>query len=157
MGEGPPRVYADTSVYGGVFDVEFAGPSRAFFRQVYEGRFLLVASALVADEIAAGPQHVHAFFDEMLGDQQLVQPTEPAIQLQQAYLASGIVSSRYAADALHVATAAVAGCELLVSWNYRHIVHYDKAMMYNAVSQRCGYGAIGIHSPLEVIEYEEDL
>ena len=27
----PIRVYADTSVYGGVFDEEFAKPSRAFF------------------------------------------------------------------------------------------------------------------------------
>ena len=30
----PIRVYADTSVCGGVFDDEFATPSRAFFEQI---------------------------------------------------------------------------------------------------------------------------
>jgi hypothetical protein len=44
------RVYADTSVYGGVFDEEFADASRAFFDQVAEGGFQLVISALVHDE-----------------------------------------------------------------------------------------------------------
>ena len=38
----PIRVYADTSVYGGVFDDEFAKASRAFFDRVNEGRFQLV-------------------------------------------------------------------------------------------------------------------
>ena len=38
------RVYADTSVYGGVFDEEFAEASRTFFEQVRGGRFRLILS-----------------------------------------------------------------------------------------------------------------
>jgi len=45
------RVYADTSVYGGVFDEEFSGPSRTFFERIREGRFTLVVSALVEEEL----------------------------------------------------------------------------------------------------------
>lgn len=35
------RVYADTSVFGGCFDDEFAEASRTFFDQVKSGRFVL--------------------------------------------------------------------------------------------------------------------
>ncbi|GMU24264.1 MAG: hypothetical protein AMXMBFR13_43390 [Phycisphaerae bacterium] len=38
------RVYADTSVFGGCFDEEFASASRTFFDEVKAGRFTLVVS-----------------------------------------------------------------------------------------------------------------
>ena len=41
------RVYADTSVFGGVFDDEFNEESKAFFEQVRSGQSVLVASAVV--------------------------------------------------------------------------------------------------------------
>lgn len=53
-----PRVYADTSVFGGVFDAEFAAPSRAFFDLVRSGRFRLVVSAIVQQEIDNAPEEV---------------------------------------------------------------------------------------------------
>lgn len=40
------RVYADTSIFGGVFDMEFTVASQTFFNQVGD-RFVLVTSALV--------------------------------------------------------------------------------------------------------------
>ena len=51
----PILVYADTSVYGGVFDEEFAEPSGAFFSEIRHGRFSLVLSPLVADELEDAP------------------------------------------------------------------------------------------------------
>ena len=58
------RMYADTSVFGGVFDVEFEEPSRAFFSAIREARFVLVSSELARQEIQAGPQRVQ----DILGD-----------------------------------------------------------------------------------------
>ena len=60
------QVYADTSVFGGVYDVEFDTPSQTFFDQVKSGRFSLVISAVVQNEIEADPKRVKDFFDEML-------------------------------------------------------------------------------------------
>ncbi len=50
------KVYADTSVFGGVFDEEFAEPSKEFFAEVKSGRFDLVVSAVVQAEIASAPE-----------------------------------------------------------------------------------------------------
>ena len=58
------------------------------------------------------------------------------------------------ADALHGAVATLARCELILSWNFRDIVHFDKIRKYNAVNMLKGYDQIAIHSPLEVIQYD---
>ena len=56
------RVYADTSVFGGVFDEEFAGASKEFFEQVRQGRYGLVVSRMIFDELEDAPGHVKDFF-----------------------------------------------------------------------------------------------
>ncbi len=77
------------------------------------------------------------------------------MRLQQAYLDAKIVTPQMAVDALHVSLATVAECAMIVSWNFRHIVHFRKIRLYNAVNALNGYREIAIHSPYEVIGYEE--
>ena len=77
------------------------------------------------------------------------------MQLQQRYIESRVVTEKSEDDALHVAVATVAKCDLIVSWNFKHIVHFDKIPKYNAVNILSGHGQIGIYSPLEIISYED--
>lgn len=148
------RIYLDTSVFGGAFDDEFKKPSRMLFEQIRKGLYILVTSALVQQELLEAPVKVSELFEEMLPLAELVDVDERALQLRNAYLKAKIVPRRYAEDALHVALATVAECRLLVSWNFRHIVHYDKIALYNAVNVLNGYNSISIFSPQEVIAYE---
>lgn len=150
------RVYADTSVFGGVFDEEFRTASELFFAQVRSGRFQLVTSAIVQEEISPAPVAVRDFFAGMLGLAEVAEISEDALQLRSAYLNAGIVSPKWSEDALHVAVATVSGCPLIVSWNFKHIVHFEKIPLYNAVNTLSGYAHIGIFSPLEVIQYEDE-
>ncbi len=150
----PFRVYADTSVFGGVFDDIFETASRAFFQQVTEGRFQLVISPMVQDEIELAPATVRDFFTEVTETAEVVKLTEGALQLRQAYLNAGIVTAKSAADALHVALATVAKCRLIVSWNFKHIVHFQKIPLYQGVNLVNGYEEIYIYSPPQVLNYE---
>lgn len=50
------RIYADTSVFGGVFDEEYEAASKAFFNAVKKAEYVLVTSELVMQEIRAGPE-----------------------------------------------------------------------------------------------------
>ena len=45
---------------------------------------------------------------------------------------------------------------MIVSWNFRQIVHFGKIARYNEVNLAEGYRAIAIHSPAEVVDYEEE-
>jgi predicted nucleic acid-binding protein len=150
------RVYADTSVFGGVFDEEFKVPTRKFFDQVKSGEFALVTSAIVQDEIALAPTEVLNFYDEMLRFCDVAEVSEHALELRDAYLNSRIVSAKYSDDALHVAVATVSGCSLILSWNFKHIVHFQKIPLYNAINAIQGYPQIAIFSPMEVIRYEDE-
>jgi predicted nucleic acid-binding protein len=150
------RVYADTSVFGGVYDEEFMDGSREFFSEVKKKRFVLVTSAVVQDEIDPASVKVKQFFNEMLGITEMVDVSEDALQLRDAYLKAGIVSPKYSNDALHVALATVSNCSLIVSWNFKHIVHFEKIPLYNAINTLHGYPQINIFSPLEVIRYEDN-
>jgi len=145
------RVYADTSVFGGVFDEEFARPSQAFFESVRRGRFQLVISAVVRDELAEAPENVRAFSQQIRLRAQEVDVTGQAVRLQKAYLAAGVVGPASEFDALHVAVATTSGCRVIVSWNFRHIVNFQKIPLYNGVNLARGYGTIAIHSPQEVV------
>jgi hypothetical protein len=55
------------------------------------------------------------------------------------------------ADAEHIAMASVARVDVLVSWNFRHIVNLPRIHGYHAVNVRLGYPAIEIRSPREVL------
>lgn len=149
------RVYADTSVFGGIYDDDFQDESKEFFEEVKRSRFALITSAVVRAEIEPAPEKVKIFFNDMIEIAEIVDVSKEALQLRDAYLKAGIITPKYSDDALHVALATVSNCSLIVSWNFKHIVHFEKIPLYNAVNILNGYSEIKIFSPLEVIKYEE--
>jgi len=152
----PFRIYADTSIFGGLHDEEFADTTRLLFDHIDGGRLFLVTSAVVQAELAQAPERVRREFEERLPFMEIVNITEESISLQDAYLAEGIVSVRWASDALHVALATIAACELIVSWNFKHIVNFQRIRLYNEVNRRMGRQEIAIHAPPEVIYDDEE-
>ena len=152
---GPVRIYADTSVFGGAFDPEFRKPSRAFLDEAITGSFRLVTSAVVQAELEAAPPGVRKIFERVLPAAEIVDVSAEALRLQRAYVKGNIVSARWSDDALHVALATVSGCGVIVSWNFRHIVHFQKIPLYNAINEVNGHRPIAIYSPREVISYED--
>ena len=148
------KVYADTSVFGGIFDSEFSEASRQLFNEIDSGRFILVTSAVVAAEIEPAPEKIREFFAKYAEHGTIAEVSNEALELQSKYIDSGVVTKKSLNDALHVAIATVSSCDLIVSWNFKHIVHFDKIPKYNAVNVLNDYQHIGIYSPLEVIEYD---
>jgi len=148
------RVYADTSVFGGVFDKEFISPSQSFFEQVRSGLITLFTSALVQEEISYAPAEVRELFSVLIETMEILDVNEPALKLRDAYLKARIVPATFSNDALHVAIASVSHCPIIVSWNFKHIVHLEKITLYNTVNILEGYSQVSIYSPSEVIRYD---
>lgn len=147
------RVYADTSVFGGCFDAEFQAASTAFFREVAAGRFTLVIGEITGRELATAPEHVREVLGRIAPENiEDVAPSGEIARLRDAYIAAGVLSPASVSDAEHVAAASVAGADILVSWNFKHIVHFDKITGFQAINMLHGYKPIRIHSPQEVVE-----
>lgn len=146
------RVYADTSVLGGCFDEEFAEFSVALLDMVRRGDMILLISDLLADELLDAPQQVKDVFAS-LGEtgMERIHSGPESEHLRDQFLAAGVLGAASEGDAHHVALATVARADMIVSWNFRHIVHYEKMRGFNAVNLREGYQPIEIHSPREVV------
>lgn len=156
------RVYVDTSVVGGCFDDEFAPWSNGLMKDFRLGNFEAVVSEIVTAEIEDdAPYNVQKQYEWLLNlNPAELETDENVVELATTYLDRGILTSNYLDDALHVALASTNAIEVLVSWNFRHIVHFEKIRRFNAVNQELGYRPIEIRSPREVTHYgpdEEDL
>jgi len=114
-----------------------------------------VTAALVQEEIGPAPPDVQRLFADMLRFMEVAEINQSALDLRAAYVEAGIVAPKWAEDALHVAIATAASCTMIVSWNFKHIVHYEKIPLYNAINILKGRAPISIFSPREVIVYED--
>jgi hypothetical protein len=79
-----------------------------------------------------------------------------AAALAEEYLNAGVVTRRQLVDAQHIAVATLNHVDVLVSWNFKHVVNLARIQGYNAVNLRHGHSALEIRTPLEVIVYGED-
>ncbi len=147
------RIYLDTSVFGGCFDPEFEVESNKLFEEIRFGRFALVLSTTTLRELEAAPENVRRLLVSVPHAQaEFVALSEEIESLRDAYMRAGVLGSSCLRDAEHIATASVVNCDLVVSWNFKHIVHFDKIAGFNAVNIRLGYKALSIFSPKEVAE-----
>jgi len=145
------RVYIDTSVIAGCLDDEFSLESNQLMEAIKQEKFILLMSDIIVSELINAPQSVK---DILLSIPQrvieVVKITAEVLQLRNAYINEGVVTSKSINDATHVAAATIARAAAIISWNFKHIVRLDKMKGYNQINLLNGYGILTIISPLEV-------
>lgn len=147
------RVYAGTSVFGGCFDDEFRAESLGFFEEVRVGRFVVLVSDVTLDELGLAPESVRRILAGLPSSRiEVVNSSDESNELKQAYLDAGVVGPASRNDAAHIALATVFGVELVVNWNFKHIVHFEKIAGYEGVNTLRGYRSPKIYSPREVVK-----
>jgi len=86
---------------------------------------------------------------------EFIEFTEEASDLAETYLQEGVVLPKSRVDAQHIATATIIRVDVLVSWNFKHIVNLERIHGYNSVNLRLGYPILEIRTPSEVLNYED--
>ena len=151
------RIYCDTSVYGGCFDSEFSTESIRLFEEIANGKFVLTISQTVLAELDNAPQDVQDVLAKLPPEYvEMIEFSDEITRLRDEYIKAGVLSPSSRSDAEHIASASVSDVDFVVSWNFKHIVHYDKINGYQAVNLLNGYRQIKIYSPREVIENDEE-
>lgn len=145
-----PVLYLDTSVIGGAFDAEFQIYSRAIIRKIMDGFMLGAISNLTLEELIGAPHNVRQYFESIPTECIRILPLNDDVEiLAQAYLDKKILSMQYSDDALHIAIATYYKTDVLISWNFKHIVNYNKIKLFNAVNMEHGFQPLEIRSPME--------
>lgn len=149
-----PRIYTDTSVIGGCFDKEFEAASLQLIQRFKVGEAIIVISDLTLLELELAPVKVKEILKEIPdNNKEYVEFREEARELARLYIAEGIVGSSSLVDAQHIAIATFSRVDVLVSWNFKHIVNLQRIHGYNSVNLRHGYPLLEIRTPQEVIDY----
>jgi predicted nucleic acid-binding protein len=146
------KVYLDTSVLSAMDDLrhpERAESTRAFWerRDHFEIRTSDVAKREINDTPDVGRR------DRMLSLMPMLEilPVTPAIEaLAMRYVRAGFFTIRTLDDALHVATASLNKQDVLLSWNFRHLVNRDRRAAINAFNRENNVPTIEIISPPEL-------
>jgi hypothetical protein len=150
------RFYFDTSVFGGVYDIEFDEASQQLFEKVKLGQIICVYSDLTEGELFDAPERVRNFFKDLPKEHlEVVQVNEEAIKLARNYIDENVVGKTSYDDCVHIALATIHKVDILVSWNFKHIVNVYRIRGYNSVNLRSGYQTLEIRSPKDIIDYED--
>jgi hypothetical protein len=150
-------IYVDASVIGGCEDSEFAEATLALWQLFIQGAYIMVLSEHTLRELQGAPESVRNRLLEIPEANQIILADTPEAEaLAEAYRSHGVVGSGSRSDALHVALATVGRVDVLVSWNFKHIVNLGRIRLFNAVNLEEGYGLIEIRTPKEVLSGEKD-
>ena len=150
------RIYIDTSVLGGYFDKEFDVATQRLFDQVKKGEYNVVISNITEGELLNAPERVRTLLNDLSIDYEVLKLTDDAVSLALEYIRENVVGQTSYDDCLHIAIATTSRLDLLVSWNFKHIVNIKRIRGYNGINIKNGYPSIEIRSPKDLIDYEND-
>lgn len=145
------RLYFDTSVFSAYVDErspERMATTRSFWATIDNHE--LYCSTLTLDEIRRATEEKVVQRHELATRFHVI-AIEPSMQdLAQAYVAHGVVSPRYIADALHIAAAVLSDADVIIRWNFEHLVKRGTGLLVNYVNSTRGLRAIEILAPPEL-------
>lgn len=149
-----PRLYFDTSVFGGIYDDEFRFETEKLFEMVERGDIICIYSDLTLTELENAPEKVKMHFQDLPSANTLkVEISEDSFSLADQYIAEKVVGRTSYDDCLHIATATLNKVDYLVSWNFKHIVNVFRIRGYNSINIKNGFPQLDIRSPKEIVNY----
>ena len=151
------KYYLDTTIFNFVF-AEGDTEKKDITLKLFKDLSLMAEGIYISDEvireISRAPEPRKSQLEGLLRETNplLLEVDIEAEELAERYVKEGIIPERYRSDALHIAVAVINGIEVIVSWNFEHIVKLKTRVMVNGVNRLLGYHEIEICSPEEVIE-----
>ena len=151
------RIYIDTSVIGGCFDEEFAEWSNLLFDEFISDKKIAVISDVTISELDEAPEKIKDRIDDIPSGNIIKIDIDGEIkELASKYIEFHAISPKYLDDATHIAVATIHKVDILVSWNFKHIVNNRRINLYNSVNLKFGYSVINIRTPREVLEDDSE-
>ena len=157
-----PSIYLETTIFNFPFvddAPQYKADALQLFAEIKAGKFKAYTSEYVILELDDTKDT--AKLDRMkalIADYGItvIPVSEEAELLADIYVNAGIIPAKYGTDALHIASATVAGFDFVVSLNFKHIVKHKTIFETEVINTREGFKRVFIHTPAEVIDYDED-
>lgn len=155
------KVYLDTSVVSYLYQVD--APEKMqntldlwelFKNKVYE----VYISDIVIREISGCNEEKLKILLDYLDqiDYNIIETDEDTVELAGKFIDFGILKQKSFDDCQHIAAAILAGCDIITSWNFKHIVNVKTVRGVKVITTLEGYKDLLIYPPSVLIESEDD-
>ena len=155
------KVYLDTSVVSYLYQVD--APEKMqntldlwelFRNRVYEVHI----SDIVVREISGCREEKLKILLDYLDqiDYNIIETDEDTVELAGKFIDFGILKQKSFDDCQHIAAAILAGCDIITSWNFKHIVNVKTVRGVKVITTLEGYKDLLIYPPSVLIESEDD-
>lgn len=155
------ELYLDTSVISHIFaedTPEKMSDTNKLWNEIKSKKYDVFLSTVVIKELQQCSEPKRTMMIEKLDEIEyhILEETDEVNELAKEYLKNGVLTQKSLDDCLHIASAVVYNCDIIVSWNFKHLVNYrtiNKVKIVNAINQ---YKEISIISPTMLIEEVEE-
>jgi predicted nucleic acid-binding protein len=153
------KLYLDTSVLNFYYaddSPEEKIITQELFREIKDGSYTAYISSIVLEEVSRASKQKQKELLSLIDEFGLIafEIDEEIENLAGLYIKHNIIPQKYEGDAVHIAVAVVNALDVIVSWNFEHIVKLKTKIHVNGINKMEGYKEIEIYSPMEVIDYE---
>jgi predicted nucleic acid-binding protein len=153
------KLYLETTIFNFVFaedSPEKRDDTLALFAEIRSGKYDAYTSEYALDELNDAPEEKRAKMVALIGQYGIavIEKSDEALKVAKEYVSQGVIPQRYETDALHIAIASIAGIDIIVSLNFKHIVKHKTKTVVEAINLLRGYKKVAICAPSEVIDDE---
>ncbi|HXL08854.1 MAG TPA: type II toxin-antitoxin system VapC family toxin, partial [Candidatus Bathyarchaeia archaeon] len=113
-------------------------------------KYALVISEAVEAECERGDAEMVKKRRKLLEEASLFLVHERMLEVAKFLIVPGALPEKAGVDALHIAAAAVEGCEFLLTWNFRHIANVRIPREVERTQANHGYNKTSICTPEEL-------
>ena len=155
------KVYLDTSVISHLDAMdtpEKMADTLRLWDMFKAGKFEVFLSQTTLDELAECGQPKRTRLAAFLNEVQYTKlPSNDAvIATAEKLIDFGILKQKSYSDCLHIAAALVGGCDVVLSWNFKHIVNHKTIAGAKAIALLEGRTELLIYAPSMLLEEEDD-
>lgn len=149
------KIYLDTSVISYLLQPEKMEETRRFWEILKEGSaYEVYISDIVLNEISKCSNEKFDILMDFLNqiDYNMVIRDEKTIKLADKFVCLGILKQKCTEDSQHIAAALLAGCDIITSWNFKHIVNVKTIKGVKVITTLEGYKDLLIYPPSVLLE-----
>ena len=155
------KVYLDTSVISYLYQLD--APLRMedtleVWEMFRNKKYDVYISNIVLNEISGCNEEKLNILLEYLNEIEytVVETDENTVELAEKFIDFGILRQKSFDDCQHIAAAILAGCDIIISWNFKHIVNVKTVRGVKVITTLEGYKDLMIYPPSVLLESEDD-
>jgi predicted nucleic acid-binding protein len=151
------RIYLDTSVISHLDAPDrpdWQEDTRRLWNNIKAGKYEVFISPVVILEIERCQEPKLTTLREHMQviRYSLLQETDEVLDLAAQYLKAKVLSQNSLNDCRHIAYACVYDCDMVLSWNFKHLVNFKTISGVKSVNAIAGYREMLIYTPTFLVE-----